>query len=371
MTEKGIQILENARQIVIKNGYKFIKSYDRYIIFSDSEGYIYKRDYYKINTQGISTREKFTDNEYLMHNLKNCIDSKNPYNTIINYTTFTNLDSEIECVCGLCGKQIKLQVRSLISSEYKLCENCNTMARLQRKHKRRAEEIAVEVEQYGYRLIPPFNGRGNMIDIIDHDGYKGMVNIHNLKKGSQISLFAKYNKFALENLRHYCDINNIDCIIPDQKYDGWDFPITVICKCGKQYTPTVTHFIHDSQIQCVDCSKSKSNNEKLVENWLQSHNINYQMQYKINECKNVKPLPFDFYIENFGLIEIDGEGHEKPTRFNGINKSEAEALFIKTKFRDKIKDDFCKKHHIKLLRISYKDINNGNYQEILSSNLIH
>ena len=67
-------------------------------------------------------------------------------------------------------------------------------------------------------------------------------------------------------------------------------------------------------------------------------------------------MPFDFYIKKYNLlIEVDGEGHYEPIRFNGCSKKVAEKNFKDTKKRDKIKDEYCIDNNIPLLRISYKE----------------
>ena len=68
------------------------------------------------------------------------------------------------------------------------------------------------------------------------------------------------------------------------------------------------------------------------------------------------------------MIEVDGEQHEKPIRFGGMSIEQANKNFIEQKRRDKIKDDYCLKNNIPLIRISYKDIdNNDNYKEIIKN----
>ena len=72
------------------------------------------------------------------------------------------------------------------------------------------------------------------------------------------------------------------------------------------------------------------------------------------------PLPFDFHLTDYDiLIEVDGEQHEKPIRFGGMSIEQANKNFIEQKRRDKIKDDYCLKNKIPLIRISYKDIDNN------------
>ena len=52
-------------------------------------------------------------------------------------------------------------------------------------------------------------------------------------------------------------------------------------------------------------------------------------------------------------IEYDGQQHYKPIEKFGVEKA-----FEKTKFRDVIKNNYCKDNNINLLRIPYWDYNN-------------
>ena len=67
------------------------------------------------------------------------------------------------------------------------------------------------------------------------------------------------------------------------------------------------------------------------------------------------------------MIEVDGSQHYSPVNFNGdIDK--AQANFEKNKKHDIIKNDFCKKHNIKILRLPYFDFDkNDTYKEKLQT----
>jgi len=95
--------------------------------------------------------------------------------------------------------------------------------------------------------------------------------------------------------------------------------------------------------------------ERKISHFLKKCNIikSYESEYKFNDCKNIKPLPFDFYVNNLFLIEYDGEQHFKPITFFGGNEG-----LIMRQCNDKIKTNYCRKNDIGLLRISYKQIDN-------------
>ena len=78
-------------------------------------------------------------------------------------------------------------------------------------------------------------------------------------------------------------------------------------------------------------------------------------------------MPFDFYLPKLNIcIEYDGEHH-----FNSIEKWGGDNRFDEIKNNDEIKNVFCLKNNIKLIRIPYNDFNNINdilNDKILKSN---
>lgn len=98
---------------------------------------------------------------------------------------------------------------------------------------------------------------------------------------------------------------------------------------------------------CPRCNKSKG--EKQIAKWLDSNNIYYEHQKAFDDCKDKRPLPFDFYIPDYNCcIEYDGEQHYRAIEYFG--GEESFKLRIK---HDNIKTEYCIKHGILLLRIPY------------------
>lgn len=99
---------------------------------------------------------------------------------------------------------------------------------------------------------------------------------------------------------------------------------------------------------CPVCSASKA--EKQIRAWLDEKGIEYEPQKTFKGCRNIRKLPFDFYIPSRGVcIEFDGELHYKMFR---KAKTSREKL-TRTKKNDAIKNDFCTSQGIHLLRIPY------------------
>lgn len=98
---------------------------------------------------------------------------------------------------------------------------------------------------------------------------------------------------------------------------------------------------------CPICNESHG--ERQIRLWLEKHNIKYISQKKFDDCKDKKPLPFDFYLpDNIMCIEYDGEQHIRPIDYFGGTES-----YERTVKHDNIKNEYCKNNGISLLRIPY------------------
>lgn len=90
--------------------------------------------------------------------------------------------------------------------------------------------------------------------------------------------------------------------------------------------------------------------ERKIKELLDLNKINYIKEKKFEDCRNIKELPFDFYLPDYNIcIEYDGELHYRQSQIFGGEKS-----LERIKKHDKIKDDWCLKNNIKLIRISYR-----------------
>jgi signal peptidase I len=111
--------------------------------------------------------------------------------------------------------------------------------------------------------------------------------------------------------------------------------------------------------RCPKCVQSKI--EYFIENYFIRNNIKYKTQYKIRNCKDKRPLPFDFAVfkekKLILLLEADGKQHFEKVYFGGISEEEATKNFNYVRWHDEIKNNFCKQNNINLIRIPYWDFN--------------
>lgn len=121
--------------------------------------------------------------------------------------------------------------------------------------------------------------------------------------------------------------------------------------CGSEYLVRPNDFRKGHR--CAKCASSKG--EEKIRNYLTSMNIDFKEQYRIRECRNERPLPFDFAVfENnklLTLIEYDGKQHFYAYEsWGGVEKLKT------TQRHDAIKNNYCQQNNIHLLRIKYTEI---------------
>jgi very-short-patch-repair endonuclease len=143
-----------------------------------------------------------------------------------------------------------------------------------------------------------------------------------------------------------------------KKYVWWK-----CLKCSHEWKSTVGN--RNNGFGCPACCESKG--EKKIRAWLTKNNFKFKEQYKIKECRNIYPLPFDFSVFNEDdtlkvLVEYDGEQHYVKTR-RKAKKSSLKSI----RERDEIKTNYCTRNNIRLLRIPYWEFDN--IETILSSSL--
>ena len=345
------KIEEKIKEVKDKN-YKLIKIANNKIHYEDLDGYRYSRSI----SSKISTNHKFdSKNEYRVYNANLALDGKS---TVVYLSKNQNKEKSI-FLCGDCGREFESSIGALLNYKYKCCPIC--VRNKQGTKLTEYEDIKKEVESFGYELLEKsFVGVHKAMTIRDKEGYKGKVTICTLRDNGGIGKFAKYNPYALENIRLFCKKKGYNCVIPNQKYLGWGHKIKIICECGNVFESRVDNLIEDQKYRCNSCTNATSKIEQTVKIWLDELDITYEQQKTFDDCYYKSKLPFDFYIkEKECCIEVQGEQHFRPVKFGGMSLKKAKKNFEKQKKRDKIKKDFCNRNNIKLIELSYEEIRNA------------
>lgn len=130
-------------------------------------------------------------------------------------------------------------------------------------------------------------------------------------------------------------------------------------KCGFEYEVSPNSFLRGHR--CPKCIESRG--EKIIGEFLARNNIKFDRQFKIADCKNILPLPFDFavYDKNnklYFLIEFQGEQHYREIdRFKNN--------WINVFHRDMIKRKYCFDNAIPLLTFTFWEYENKTLEKEL------
>lgn len=154
--------------------------------------------------------------------------------------------------------------------------------------------------------------------------------------------------YSYEEVKEYIESNS-GCKLISKEYIGCTDKLKLKCPCGEEFEVSFDKFKNqgiNNKTKCDICNKRVSKPVILISNYLDEKSIQYSREYRFDECKHKKYLPFDFYLNELNTcIEYDGEFHFKETSMGNDLKMQI--------IRDNIKTKYCKDNNIKLIRIPY------------------
>lgn len=135
------------------------------------------------------------------------------------------------------------------------------------------------------------------------------------------------------------------------KENNWHTKWLCECECGNKISVFGSNLtrLHTTSCGCI----ARSIGEENIEILLRDNNINYAKEFSFSDLVNKKRLRFDFAIFNeegnlSHLIEFDGRQH-----FNNYTPWNSSQTLEERQERDKMKDDYCERKGITLIRIPY------------------
>ena len=163
--------------------------------------------------------------------------------------------------------------------------------------------------------------------------------VQKLKKGNEE--FINQSKLVHGNKYDYSLVD----------YDGARKKVTLVCPIHGPFDQEPSNHLNGAG--CPICLESKG--EKFIDQILAIKKIKSIRQHKFIDCTNkikgkgCRKLPFDFYLPMYNTcIEYDGEQHFRPVQGWG-----EQVTFDRIQRTDKLKNQYCKKNGIKLIRIPY------------------
>lgn len=139
------------------------------------------------------------------------------------------------------------------------------------------------------------------------------------------------------------------------------------CDCGNEVNVKSQYLLNHHTSSC-GCG-IRSLGENIIFNLLEESNIPFQTEYSFIDCifpdTNYKAR-FDFYVNDQYIIEYDGEQHFQLDRGFWSNSMEKSSEILqKTQEHDRLKNEYCKKYNIPIIRIPYTHLSKITLEDLL------
>lgn len=261
--------------------------------------------------------------------------------------TYTLSRNRVEVMCRTCGTKFsRIANKFTTKDSYVLCPKCKLKRPqyAQDVYKETKGKITVLDEYQGHKT--PIRYRCNKHHYIFKRSPKSF------KQATYKCRKCKYEhatkKQRKTNVQFKDELSKVHggTIIGLESYVNTHTPIKFKCtKCGTVFKTEPNAILRISG--CPACAESKG--ELAIANILDKLGVSYIIQKRFDKCRYIRPLPFDFYINDYGtLIEFDGPQHNIPVDFWG--GEDGLRLYKK---RDSIKNKFALDNGYKLIRIPY------------------
>ncbi|AYV80946.1 MAG: hypothetical protein Harvfovirus11_8 [Harvfovirus sp.] len=210
------------------------------------------------------------------------------------------------------------------------------------------EFVKCKFEEFGYTLITDryTNARTPMDFICDQD-HNHKISYDDLKSGVKCSKCVGGVRLTYDEIKKAFEDEGYTLL--SKTYQNAHKKLDYMCDNDHTGKIAYTHF-KDGE-RCTTCIESRG--ERAVRKYLDSNPdvTEFESEYRLADCKDKRPLPFDFFVNSCFLIEYDGSIHFTKCDYFGGDKG-----FAASQAHDKIKTNYCRDNGIPLLRIAYKDI---------------
>ena len=291
----------------------------------------------------------------------------------------------INCICDYCGKSFITNKNSLSrfsKNNIHSCCQCKShkmsRTRISNNCKNIMSQARQVCDELGYILLSKDT---------DYHGLKSKVYYLCPKHGKQSSTFNNFihghgckqcghertvgsQRNTPEKIsRVISSVNNNKLINPEEYINSSTQNLKILCGCcNKNIFITSFGNYKNSTQRCLECTNSISKNELRIKRFLDDNNIIYIQEKTFPDCKDKGLLFFDFYLPDYCMcIEFDGEQHYNPNYDITLGVENPDLVFETRQKHDVMKDEYCKKNNIHMLRIPYWEENH--IEEIIKKEL--
>lgn len=292
-----------------------------------------------------------------------------------------NSRKRVKVICDFCNKEYDLDYRDYLDKTDSKGKNCCSKCRGKRialsykdKVPKYLEKARKKCESLGLDLLSTeddyVNSETPLKILCRKHGiiYCNAAHINNNKHicpQCAWDSLAKERKYSIDKVKKFIESKNNNVVLNPEEYINAKIQnLKVLCgKCKVNIFITSLDVYMRPATRCIckSCACIESAAEERIRHFLESQDINFIPQYTFKDCRDKNVLPFDFYLPDYNkIIEFDGEQHYRLAGFGGKS-------YESTVKHDKIKNEYCEKNNIDLLRIPYW--NENDIEDILKKEL--
>lgn len=185
-------------------------------------------------------------------------------------TCCENNSTKIKVECAGCGKIMyrskweynkervycSMKCRDEIRAKLYTRESSITYRNNPEKLENKLCELKNISKSKGYDLIDTVyvNNRTKMT-LLDINGYLYESSSYDIENGIFNRMFSKNNKYSLDNIKRYIELNNLKCKLLEDVYQNNTTPMLFECECGRTYKTSLSGF-KSGKVTCNKCSGS-------------------------------------------------------------------------------------------------------------------
>lgn len=220
-------------------------------------------------------------------------------------------------------------------------------------HKLTYEFVKEEFRKLGLTLLETTyaDSRSSMRFTCDAKNHSGCMAYDSIRNGSGCAKCAGNMKLSYDEVKTLFKQNGYELLSSSLSYHSSKNKLKY--KCNKGHIRKISYPQLQAGYGCSDCKGTISIGVKAIIKYFEDCDniLKYKKEYSYENCRKIKPLRFDFYVNGHFLIEFDGRQH-----FNEVKFWRNSGDLIIMQKRDIIKTNYCRQNKIPLLRISYKHI---------------
>lgn len=377
MRVKGVlrNMIENLQKILQEKNYTLIEYINDNEIVVEYDGYRVIKT--KKNIANTKPNVFNKNNPYYQDNIQELVTRKNKgvkVETIYQIKQNGNHRKRVSMIC-ICGKPFSKTLDHIYSDTYCLCNKCSKLQQTSISNRNYRKKYIKDIQNAGYRILDKnVKLQSNKPVEVEEvaTGYRGFIYPNTVKNYKKLLVFSLHTnkKNLIYNLNIFAKAQGCNTVVTELVDSDNYATQRIKCQCGICHNLFITTYrafsVYNGKWYCDNCTSRISKNEKKVQTYLEQHEIQYIKEFRINACKDDKPLPFDFYLTDYNcFIEVDGEQHYKIVKYGNETDEIAQKRLLKTKEHDNIKTEYCNNWNIPLLRLPYWEFYNNNYQSII------